>query len=383
MFKLRDTEGIPQIVYRVEEVFMRDDVLKYQCPVCTGVLHFESRKQRFICEYCGMEYKEDYFETKKLEQKAEQEDIALLWKEKGTIKEPQMMVNQTGFICTSCGAEIVVDNNTSATECVYCGNPIILTEHIEGVIKPDKIIPFKINKQEAEQILKAFYEKKILLPKIFKDEDRIRKISGVYVPFWLFSGKGVGTMTFEAEKESTHIVGDYTITRTKYYEVTRKGSMVFENIPIDVSQKMEDSYMDRLEPYDYRALKPFSTKYMAGVYADQFDVDYNKCAVRAKRRLINSTKRELAHTVKGYSDVTVMSEQIDMKDESVQYALLPVWMLNTQYKGKLYHFAINGQTGKVWGDLPIDKKKKRFIFWIFFIISYMPLAITAYWLFSM
>ncbi len=354
---------------------MSENVLKYQCPACGGPVHFDPNEQLIVCDYCDSKYPEDHFKDQEDEKKEEPE---VDWKKSGFVHEE--MEDQIGFICTSCGAEIVSDANTAATECMYCGNPIVLGEKVSGMLKPDLILPFKIDKPEAENLLRKFYDKKFLLPKTFKDQNRISKITGMYVPFWLFSGKGDGEISYKATISRTYRDGKYDCTEFKHFQVFRDGSVCFEKVPVDASKKMEDNYMDGLEPYNYEELKEFSPEFMAGFFADKFDVDVAESSQRARARIIQSTKNAIRGTVTGYSSVTETTSNVDMKDDEVKYALLPVWMLNTKYNGKMYHFAINGQTGKVSGDLPIDKVKRILVTLGITVASYIPLALLAYFL---
>ena len=364
---------------------MADTMLRYQCPKCTGPMHFDTGKQMVICDYCESEYPESYFaekEKKTSDAEISEKDEQVDWSKEGFVREKEeSMGQQCGFTCSSCSAEVISDGNTAATECMYCGNPIVLTDNVTGIMKPDMVIPFKLDKKAAEEKLLGFYNKKILLPKAFKDANRIKKIVGMYVPFWLFSAKGVGDIAFTGETSSSRRSGDYVITTTKHYVINREGSLDFVKIPVDASLKMEDNYMDGLEPYNYADLKEFSPSYMAGFFADKFDVDVEECGIRAIKRVKNTTRQSLKDTVKGYSNVRVSTENLSMEDRVVNYAMLPVWMLNTKYNDKMYHFAINGQTGKVSGDLPIDKKRKRAIFWLSVLAGYVPLALLSFLLF--
>ena len=359
---------------------MADDLIKYQCPACGGPLHFNANDQKLVCEFCDSKFPEDYFDSPSNNNEVENHSID--WKKDGFVKELEKMENQCGFNCTSCGAEIISDGNTAATECMYCGNPIVLSDNVSGMVKPDMLIPFKIDKDHAEEMLKEFYNNKILLPNAFKDENRIKKIAGMYIPFWLFSGKGSGKVSYNAEKVRTWSDSNYNYTETSYYRVVRSGSALFQKIPADASSKMDDAFMDGLEPFDYSELTDFTPSYMAGYFADKFDVNVDVCAPRAVNRVINSTKDALKSTVKGYSLVNEKSSNVDMYDEEVKYTMLPVWMLNTKYNDKMYQFAINGQTGKVSGALPIDKKKQILFFVLTVIAVYIPLAFIGFQIIS-
>ncbi len=362
---------------------MSENIIKYQCPSCHAPLHFDANEQMIVCDFCDSKYPEDYFNEQ--EQNAESDvdfDEQIDWEEQSTIstmtQSHEIMDNQTGFNCTSCGAEVVSDGNTAATECMYCGNPIVLTDNVSGMLKPDLILPFKIDKTQAESKLEQFYLKKILLPKEFKDRNRISKIVGMYVPFWLYSAKGDGGVSYNATKVRSWRDGDYIVTETRHFKVKRAGSLEFEKIPVDASKKMEDNYMDGLEPYNYSDLEDFSPQYMAGYFADKFDVDVDTCLHRASARVVNSTKDKFKSTVSGYTTVSETFSNVRMISDSVKYSLLPVWMLNTKFEDKIYQFAINGQTGKVSGDLPIDKKKQSRIFLTVAAISAAVIGIIGY-----
>lgn len=356
-----------------------EDLKKYQCPSCGGPLQFDANTQKIVCEFCGSSYEEDYFNK---EQETNTSDgikkTKIDWLKEGFIKEKPLIENQVGYDCTSCGAEIISDGNTAATECMYCGNPVVLNENVTGMVEPDMIIPFKIDKANAERALSDFYKGKHLLPNTFKDQNRIKKIVGMYVPFWLFSGIGEGGLSLDGTKVTSIRSGNYNVTTTRFYKINREGSLPFKKIPVDASKKMLDNYMDGIEPYKYEDLVDFNSAYMAGYFADKFDVNIDECAKRSQVRILNTTKDVLKNTATGYTTLTEMVNTIKANHTDARYVLLPVWILNTKYNGKMYHFAINGQTGKVAGDLPIDKRKQLFYGLGIFAITYIIVAMFVY-----
>ena len=156
--------------------------------------------------------------------------------------------------------------------------------------------------------------------------------------------------------------GDYDVTDTQHYLVRRAGSVTFKKIPVDASSKMPDENMDSIEPFDYQALKPFSNAYLPGFLADQYDVSVEQSASRADTRCKASCESALRSTVTGYTTCTPETQTVRIRRGQVQYALLPVWMLHTKWKGKDYLFSMNGQTGKLTGDLPVSWGR----FWAYF-----------------
>ena len=137
--------------------------------------------------------------------------------------------------------------------------------------------------------------------------------------------------------------------------MARVGDADFVRVPVDGSSKMPDTHMDAIEPFDYSDLKPFSTAYLPGFLADRYDEDDKKCAARVLTRMKNSTAAALHDTLGGYTGLQTLSEQLDPRTLEPHYALLPVWMLHTRWKEQDFLFAMNGQTGKLIGDLPVDK----------------------------
>ena len=363
---------------------MASEITNHKCPACTGPLHFVGASGMLECDYCGSKfsveeieklYAEDEAkavengiknEAKREKEKAEFEAMGMEW----SAEEAKGM---KAYSCPSCGAELICDSTTAATSCPYCGNPTVIPGHFDGGLKPDFVIPFKLSKKQAVEALENYYKGKIFLPKSFKDHNHIEEIKGVYVPFWLCDCEMEGTASYKGANIRCWRDGDYDVTETTYYDVLREGSLAFERIPVDASTKMPDEHMDAIEPFDYRELKPFSTAYLPGFLADKYDVSQEESMKRISERAKNSIKSELRNTVMGYSSVTTGSENYKFENKGVKYALMPVWMLSTKWNGENLLFAMNGQTGKLIGDLPVDKKK----FWGLFAAIAAPLALIS------
>ena len=331
---------------------MAEELKNYRCPACGAPLVFDGESETLHCEFC-----DSSFSLKEMEENTEavtgsdREEAGAQWGQDGE--------KMRSYSCPSCGAVVVCDDTTVATGCPYCGNPAVLLGPFRDQRRPDLVIPFKLTKEDAVLRLQKHYQGKFLLPQVFKEKNHIEKIQGVYVPFWLFDQKAEGWMRFAASNSTTRRSGDYLITDTSHYFVKRGGSMEFRKIPVDGSQKMPDDYMDSIEPFDYEGLRAFSPAYLPGFLADQYDVEAGEAKHRAEERCRNSMEDALRNTVQGYETVRLEMRNIGLTHENVNYALLPVWLLSTKWNGQNYLFAMNGQTGKLVGDLPVDRQKKR------------------------
>ena len=184
-------------------------------------------------------------------------------------------------------------------------------------------------------------------------------------------------MTFNATRSHSHTTSDEIVTETDHFLVHRAGSLEFQKVPVDGASKMPDGHMDAIEPYDYSGLKPFSMSYLPGFLADKYDVSREDSSSRARQRCVSSTENALRDTVLGYSTCVTTGKRVNIHPGAVKYALLPVWLLSTQWQGKNFLFAMNGQTGKLIGDLPIDKKR----LWAYIAGAFAAATVLLGWLF--
>jgi len=326
---------------------------EYKCPCCDGAIAFDAGLQKMKCPYCDTEFEMDTLAAYDSELKSEQPD-ALNWDSSQT--QPWHDTDDVrSYVCQSCGGEILGDAQTGATACPYCGNPVVMMEQFTGTLKPDLVIPFKLDKKAAIEALRKHYNGKRLLPKVFKDENHIKEIQGIYVPVWLFDAKAQADVRFRATQLRAWSDSRYNYTQTSYYALSRGGSMAFQQIPVDGSSKMDDALMESIEPYDCSQAVDFQTAYLAGYLADKYDVDAEASIQRANQRIKQSTEEAFANTAQGYTSVTPQFSSVRLQEGQSRYALYPVWLLNTKWDGKTYTFAMNGQTGKFVGDLPMDK----------------------------
>ncbi|MBE5869885.1 MAG: hypothetical protein E7294_01285 [Lachnospiraceae bacterium] len=333
------------------------DVLNFKCPCCGAMLTFNGAAGEMVCEYCDAHFT---MEQAKAAQEAEKENAAssdMTW----TSEEHTMIRDENGkvkgYLCSSCGAEMVADDNTAATECPYCGNPAIVPHSFEGMYQPDLVIPFAIDKAKATASLKEFTKGKKLLPNAFTQGNRIQDITGLYVPFWLYSCHAKGSVSFEGAKIKKWEDSNYTYEKKDYYNIVRSGEMDFERIPADASTKMDDATMDSLEPYDMSKAVQYDAAYFSGYLADRYDVEEKEAQPRANDRVTHTFKEKMREAVKDYSEVKEKSESIRLSNAKAEYAMLPVWMMTTKYEDKTYTFGINGQSGKMVGSLPVDMGK--------------------------
>lgn len=334
------------------------DVLQaYKCPCCDGAIEFDSSLQKMKCPYCDTEFEVETLQAYDAELSSQQEDDMTWDTAAGGQWQEGEAEGLRVYTCNSCGGEVVADETTGASECPYCGNPVIMMGQFAGSLKPDLVIPFKVDKKAAIAALQNHYKGKRLLPSVFRDENHIQEIKGLYVPVWLFDTDADAYVRYKATRTRVWSDSRYRYTEISHFAVTRAGSIGFDNVPVDGSTKMDDALMESVEPFFVEDAVDFQTAYLSGYLADKYDVDAEESIGRANQRIKKSTEEAFASTVEGYTTVMPVHSNIQLQNGRARYALYPVWILNTKWRGQKFTFGINGQTGKTVGDLPMDKGK--------------------------
>ena len=342
------------------------DIKEQKCGLCGGPMRFDPAKGKLVCDYCGNEIeiteatgeKDENGEKDEKAKRVEGFDFTALNDQAMQADAETLPV----YNCVSCGAEVIAPREQMALTCPYCGNNIVLTDKTSGGLRPDGVIPFTIVPDSLPAAVRRFYKNKKLLPKGFFSNSTMGKVTGVYVPFWLFGGKLSGLLNYSGETSSSSRSGDYIITSVNHYRLVRDVELSFADVPVDASGKIDDSLMDSLEPFRSSEAKPFDMRYLAGFTADRFDEPKNKISKRAESRMNTSAgNAALARAGAGYESVSYSGGKLTASINA-KYLLFPVYMFDILHNYEHYHFAVNGQTGKVVGKLPLDKTASRMYF---------------------
>ena len=313
-------------------------VIHYKCPNCGSDMAFDAESGALSCGNCGRQDNIEDFSDEFIETVFEEDEA----------KE---------YHCNNCGANIVTDADTTATSCSFCGAAVVLADRVSGILAPSLVIPFTISKRQAEEAFIKWCRKGLLTPRGFMSASRIKKITGIYVPFWLYDLKNEAKIHAVGTRVRTYTRGEYIYTETKYYDVYRDLRIYFSRVPVDASEKMDDVLMDKLEPYHYSDLKDFKTPYLAGYIAEKYNYDAKELFPRVKEKMNKPLDDFIRSTVSGYTSVRYKNKNITTKSRKSLYTMLPVWMVYYDYEQSEHIFAMNGQTGKVVGKPPLSKGK--------------------------
>lgn len=332
------------------------ELLQYKCPCCGGKIEFDSSIQKMKCPYCDTEFEMETLRQYDEVLNEEKQPDDMRWDTRpGSRWQEGEEADMRIYACRSCGGQIVTEATTAATHCPFCGNPVVMINQLSGDLRPDYVIPFRLDHEAAKAAMTKHLSGKRLLPKLFKSQNHIDEIKGIYVPFWLFDAEADADIDYRATRVRTWSDRDYDYTETSHYALSRAGSLGFERVPVDGSSKIPNDLMESIEPFDFSGAVDFQTAYLSGYLADRYDEDAAQSIDRANERIKRSTEQAFRSTVRGYNTVTVTNSSVRLTNGEAKYALYPVWLLNTTWRGEKYIFAMNGQTGKFVGNLPVDR----------------------------
>jgi DNA-directed RNA polymerase subunit M/transcription elongation factor TFIIS len=332
-------------------------VLEYKCPCCGAGLVFGEDIQKMTCEYCDNTFELETVRAYNEASESPAEDV--FTKEEATTESwTEAEAEELNcFTCPACGGEIVTDENTAATFCPFCDNPAILSTRLSGGLKPDAVIPFSTSKEDAQNAFRQLCKGKPLLPKNYAAESRVEKITGIYVPYWLYDCDSTRDAKYKATRIHRWSDSRYIYTRTDHFLLERGAGAAFQRIPMDGSSKLDDAVMESIEPFDYSKMTDFDTAYLSGFFADKYDVEASVGDQRVKDRVGSSMDQLIAPSLIGYATAVPYGGQLTVNSKNAKYVLLPVWFLHTKYKDKSFIFAMNGQSGKMTGTFPICPKR--------------------------
>ena len=353
---------------RLKKSMEKEGAINNKCPSCSAPIAFNPKLNKWKCEYCNSEFSLE--EMQKYNNASSEENNKEVKEE---IDEEELEL--TSYKCQNCGAEIVADQNTAATFCVYCGSVAILKSKLSGKFAPDSIIPFKKSNDEAIKAFESLAKGRPLVPSDFTNKKNIEKIKGVYIPFWLHNITISGSLNSNATRVKTWTTGNYIYTKTDFYELIRSGDVKYVRVPVDGSTNFDNDIMNSIEPFDYEKLEKYNHAYLSGFFAEKYDVPSKDTINEANKRALESTKDVMYEGTAMYDTRNITTNTLKPTENNTEYALLPVWMVNVKYGDKSYIFAMNGESGKFIGNIPLDKKKAFFygvlIFIGFFIVLYI------------
>lgn len=315
-------------------------ILHYPCPGCGAEMTYDIKKERLCCSHCGSETALNEVQS---------------WAESASAGTD--ILEEKEYYCPNCGGVFLTKEKETSTLCAYCGAPMILSDRFSGKRRPAKILPFRMNREDAEAAFRKWCRNGLFSPKGFVSANNIQRLKGMYVPYWLFHFDT--KVDVHAKATNVHIFrqGDYEITETEFYDIHRAYELQYKNIPYDASEKLDDGEMAKLEPFNFNELKSFDMPYLAGFESSSYDLDDGALAPTVKNKVSGYAGDYARGAISGYTTVTMEQKHIDFTKEDDELIYVPIWFVEYNYHGTVYKFMMNGQNGRIAGKPPVSRAK--------------------------
>lgn len=313
----------------------------YECPNCNGNLKFYIPSQMMRCESCGTEL-----------------DPYTVQKEKDAVEDT--FYDATVFSCPQCGGELLSMDNEATSFCSFCGAATILNSRISKEKRPDYILPFMKTKEDCKKAYTSMMRHALFAPKELKDEAQIDSFRGIYMPYWIYDIEQKGLFNLSGRRSYRR--GDYIITET--YDLSGDLDGEYKGISRDASSSFSDNLSESIAPFHVSSLKRFTPSFLSGFYADTADVDKDvywddalRLATDATRSQIRQNKEFRRYDPQVPSDTRTAASKFHTRFTSTTSGMFPVWFLSYRSGDRIAYAAVNGQTGKLAADIPVDYKK--------------------------
>lgn len=350
----------------------------FKCKNCGSDMRFDPTQQKLVCRHCGAavsphEYKEDraiHAEERKLSEEEipyyQNEEAAFsdnnqdtpIFKTRHQKQENPTTYQATLMTCPQCGGQLLTTDETAATFCSFCGSSVLLKSRVSNEQRPDYIIPFRKSKDDCKNAYKKVLRKALYAPSDMLNEEQIEHFRGIYMPYWVYSFRKKGL--FQKRGSRSQRRGNYIYT--KHYNLRSQVDASYDGLSFDASSSFSDNLSEAIAPFQFSESEPFETGYLSGFYADTSDVHSSVYEEDAKDIAKEHAADQLSrsYTYQKYNvDRFMLKESFPLEAGDPKLAMYPVWFLACRNKtgDRISYAAINGQTGKVAADLPIDKKK--------------------------
>lgn len=289
--------------------------------------------------------------------------------------EESIIKERVSYICTKCGT--IISSEKDEKKCPYCSEKLNASYKTKSNIKYNYIIPFTHSKKDIANIIKKYIKSRPLFPKNFNIKNNINNIKSIFIPLWIFDFEASGEIEVEGAKISKFKSNSKSYKKTDLYNITIGGNMNFANMTLHTSKKITENIIDNLDNYDYSKQIEFDNKYIKDRLVEELDMKIRDIISLSEVDVKELFKNKLIGEIKDYDEIESKENTINIRNTRKNCVLVPVWLLSINYKNQEYDIYVNGQTGKVIGNIPISYKKlvfkSIFTFLLIFLIIYFLL----------
>lgn len=329
---------------------------QFPCNSCGANLIFNPGQQKLGCPYCGSEN-----EIAVEDVTIEENDFLAKLEELETNPSGADTIDITEIKCAACAAEFSINPGETAGECPYCATTFVQQPHVETILKPEALLPFKVTRNEGKDKFGEWVSSLWFAPGKLKEYARTtEKLQGVYLAHWTYDtntstdymgARGEYYWDTEYYTDSEGKRQSRSVRKTRWYPASGRVHNAFDDILVVANDSLPRKYTEKLEPWDLQELIPYSEEYLSGFRSERYSVGLRQGFGMAQ----NQVDRVIEETVRrhiGGDTQRIHNRHSNWMDITYKYVLLPVWVSAYRYQDKVYRIVINARTGEVQGERP-------------------------------
>lgn len=344
------------------------EVESYKCDNCGAYAQYKPGSNSLCCDYCGSLIT---IELKKPEHIRELDFEAYRSMADDIVTDATKVV-----VCHHCNAETTFDEKQKSMQCPYCGTAIMETDvHYQRLIRPSYLQPFKVGEHQVQDCMKRWIKKLWFAPGKLKHRAvRTNQLKSVLVPYWTYDAQTTTAYTGRRGDDYTVTVGQgknrRTERRTSWRSVSGRVARFFDDVMVPASRLIPPKVLQELQYWNPEEYVEFDKRFQAGVLTEKYSVKFTDGYLVAQKQMEGVIQGDIRSDIGG-DHQRISSFKTTYSDVKFKLVLLPFFMSAYTYKGKLYHFYVNGVSGNISGDRPYSAWK------IFFAILFGLIAVAA------
>ncbi len=329
---------------------------QFPCGQCGAKLDYQPGTSELACPYCGhrnpIPQSED--EVLEIDFQSTLADLA----------QAQPTQQQEAVHCNGCGADINRPANLDAMLCPFCGSNVVMTAQSRKLIKPQALLPFRIDRKDAQERFKQWIAGLWFAPGTLKKYAEVDgRFNGVYLPFWTYDSDTVTvyrgmrgehywtTETRTVIRNGKSVRETVQVRKTRWWPCSGTVFESFDDVLTPASRSLPRKYVEALEPWDLPAVQPYEDAYLSGFRAESYTVELDEGFTQAQAKMETVIRSSVRSDIGG-DEQRILSLRTQYNNVTFKHLLLPIWIAAYRHGEKVYRILVNARTGEVQGERP-------------------------------
>jgi hypothetical protein len=265
--------------------------------------------------------------------------------------------------CQNCGARISVSAEELSLACAFCGsNKVIQNQNPQDIFRPRFLIPFRIDSKTCKEIVQKWLGSNWMTPTVLKRLINIWNFSEIFIPYWTFDSQTSANWEAEVGHPETEHYYDHsdktwkTRTRINWRWESGNVQLKFDDLIEAGTSRLSPKHLVSVRNYNLQGLVAYDPVFLAGIKAQTYDIPL-KSAWETARQEMREKTRQACRKQASTPMIRNFRMELDFNDENWRLILLPLFLASYTYGERIYQVLINGQTGTISGQRPVDWMK--------------------------